>query len=70
MTTWVPTQADIDAIGSLWAQGTGTVRLSDGSQVQYAPDLLQRLREMEARANRAASAPRNVAGRAVFRRAL
>lgn len=70
MTTWVPTQEDIEAVGRLYAQGTGSVRLSDGSEIRYAPDLLQRLREMEARASRAASPARTVAGKAAFRRAV
>ena len=42
------TQADVDAVKELDAGGTTSVRLSDGSEVRYGPDLLQRIRVMQA----------------------
>ena len=42
------TAADLDALKQLYAGGTSSVRLSDGSEVRYGPDLLERIRVIEA----------------------
>lgn len=66
-----PTQIDT-LLAALWeAYGTGTLEVRvDGKMLRYAdgPDMMRRIRSLEAERSKAAGTPRPVAGYAAFGR--
>lgn len=62
------TQADLDKLEALYAGGTTSVRLSDGQEVRYAPDLADRIQWLRAKLAAQSGSPKSMTNVTTFGR--
>lgn len=62
------TQADLEKLESLYAGGTSSVRLSDGQEVRYAPDLVDRIAWLRSKLAAQSGAPKSMSNLTTFGR--
>lgn len=63
-----PSWNDLHKLESLYAGGTTSVRLSDGSEVRYSPDLLQRIKWLRQKLKAESGSPQTMSNFTTFGR--
>lgn len=62
------TQTDLDKLELLYAGGTTSVRLSDGQEVRYAPDLADRITWLRSKLAAQSGSPKSMSSFTTFGR--